>query len=441
MKLLSSLGVAALSLAVFSPFPLRAGAFGTPPGLAQDPAAEIGDVYAFLNPNDNQQVVLIATFHTFIQPGRALDAVTFDSNVRYRFEIYNDHVNLDSPFQDGGTAAQKAAYLRRVVPNRTIDITFTPRAVGSEAQTNPSNGHPIPTNLRRPKTQTATLTLNGFPGVKKGTAVFTGLSVTPFGVGATATAPQVYQTGDVTSGNPLQFFAGVVDDPFFFDFPAFSAFLDSIRAGTPNTGVFARARDTFAGYNTLAVAVQVPLALLEGGNGPVIGVDFLTQRHATQTLTSSGLKAMGAFKTVDRMGYANVNAFFISYDLRGSYASASVKSDVTLTFQSAIKETLTELGVGETQANTLINQFVGHGDLLLLDTSIANTGTNLTAAFPNGRRVTDDSVDTILTNINNGTTLSDGVNANDSTIPTTFPFLPLPHQPRYDTNVDDGTRN
>ncbi len=106
-------------------------------------------------------------------------------------------------------------------------------------------------------------------------------------------------------------------------------------------------------------------------------------------------------------------------------------------------ETLNQLGLNTTEASfvTLTNLAIAKGDLLQLDTSIANTGTNPTAMFPNGRRVTDDVIDVILTLLNHGTTLVDNVNSNERSIPATFPFLSLPHQPLFNTNVDDETRN
>jgi hypothetical protein len=50
-------------------------------------------------------------------------------------------------------------------------------------------------------------------------------------------------------------------------------------------------------------------------------------------------------------------------------------------------------------------------------------------------------MDFMLTQLNHGVVLTDNVNANDFTIPATFPFLALPHQPLFSTSVDDGTRN
>jgi hypothetical protein len=391
--------------------------------------------------------VLIGTVHAFLVPGEVSDLAVFDPTVQFRFEIYNDHVNITSPVLNAGaSAAEKKAYAAKVKPNRTIDVTFTKRAVGASDQTN-SMGQPVPPNLRRPLAQQATLTLGGFgkgvsnKGVYKADATGNPLLVTAFGEAASPPSPfQIFTLPDVLPGKTPQFFAGVVSDPFFFDVPAFSAFLDSLRAGTPNAGVFARARNTFAGYNVLAIALRIPTSLLLGSNGPFLGVDFLTQRHALTVVTDDGAQGKGAWKTVDRTGNPLVN-LFIPYDQRNAYSTATAHDDVSLKFEPALSRSLNDLGVGVASSSTIAGIFLAHGDLLVLNTSTPNTGTNAAAAYPNGRRLQDDVADIFLTLINNGTTLGDGISAGATSLTATFPFLPQPNQPLYNTNVDDKTRN
>ncbi len=49
-----------------------------------------------------------------------------------------------------------------------------------------------------------------------------------------------------------------------------------------------RGRDSFAGYNVIAIALNIPKALLTGKkNATKIGVEFMTLRR-TQTLSGSG---------------------------------------------------------------------------------------------------------------------------------------------------------
>jgi Domain of unknown function (DUF4331) len=83
---------------------------------------------------------------------------------------------------------------------------------------------------------------------------------------------------------------------------------------------------------------------------------------------------------------------------------------------------------------------------LRLDATIANIGpmggTNPGAGFPNGRRLADDTVDTLLLIITNGViTTGDSVNASDIPPADTFPFYALSQQPRAPGVIDDNTRN
>src|SRR4051812_33774803 len=57
------------------------------PNVANDQAADIGDAYFFLDPNDNTKAVMIMTVRSFIVPGEAVNTAIFDPNVAYLFRI------------------------------------------------------------------------------------------------------------------------------------------------------------------------------------------------------------------------------------------------------------------------------------------------------------------------------------------------------------------
>jgi len=63
--------------------------------------------------------------------------------------------------------------------------------------------------------------------------------------------------GNVGTGNGLTVFAGVRDDPFFFDLTRFQAILAGQASAFDDPGT-----DTFAGLNVYAIVVEVPLAML-----------------------------------------------------------------------------------------------------------------------------------------------------------------------------------
>ncbi len=448
-------GLAALVLVS----PLRANDSGDAPGLASDQGADIGDLYFFLDPTDITQTVMIATVHEFLVPGKALDLAAFDENVKFHFEIFNDHVNFTSPVTSAGaTSTQKTAFLNTIKANRTIDVTFSKREVGLGPQVGIGGGF-IPTNLRRTLRQQATITLGGFTGLN-GTVFKTdvngdALLTTSINLGAAAPNFDVRNV-KVSPTATMQFFAGEVDDPFFMDVPALQSFLDGIRnGGAPTISAFMRQRDTYAGYNTLAIAVRIPTVLLLSSKGPYLGLNFVTQRHATEVHQITGTVGTGAFVTADRMGHPLVNSLLIPFDKRTTYNTSTPRGDATLLFNGNILETLKELGMNvttpEAAVNSLRQMYVAYGDILQLNTSISNFGSPAGAgydhkdvngfALPNGRRLQDDTVDILLTTINHNMAVGDGV-ANGGSLTVSFPFLGKPNQPLITgSGTDDSTRN
>jgi hypothetical protein len=399
--------------------------YGDSPAVAQDPAADIGDVYLFKHPGDFRQIVLIATVRGFIVPGQLSNLAAFDENIRYRFQVYNGHVNFLSPLFDPNAAGDKVRknnFVKTIKPSRFIDITFSKRVVGPAPQDN------IPANLRRPLPQTATVTFTGFQGIsKKGfklDANGDSLQTTP---ADTSGAPSdfVVNTIQLDATTTGSFFAGVVDDPAFFDLPAFVSYVDGARvSGTPDVNAFVRHRDTFAGYNTLAIALSLPASILKlQANLYFIGLEFLTQRHGVERKSSNGSRGVGAFRTIDRMGVPLANLAFSPFDGKNAYNAGTPQGDGKLYETSPILKTIEQLGVtNSTALRDLQELYVAYGDMLQLDASLGSAG------FPAaGRRPDDDAIDYILTRLNNGTTLTDGVTG--SPLPSEFPFLGKPNQP------------
>ena len=61
----------------------------------------------------------------------------------------------------------------------------------------------------------------------------------------------------IATSNGMKFFAGLRDDPFFFDLGQFKAILAGNASGFNNPGT-----DSFAGTNVLATIIEVPKSLL-----------------------------------------------------------------------------------------------------------------------------------------------------------------------------------
>jgi hypothetical protein len=421
-------------------------------------------------------VVLIATFHGFIAPGEAVNFGVFDPAIKYHFEVFNNHVNEANPPAITALPSQKAAYLKKVTVNRQIDVTFSPRTAGNDDTGTPDNSA-LPEAVRRPSPQTATVTLKGF-GPK--TLTFPGLKTTaPSLAVGDANAP-AQELNDLTVGeNNVKFFAGIVDDPFFFDIPAFSALIESVRQNNVNLATLDRGRDTFAGYNCLAIALKFPKSMLLGTTGTKIGADFMTLRGVTQQNSSLGAKNKpGAVTAIDRMGNPGINVAFVPFNLKNAYNGGNAAKDIQLKYAGAlptvtgIVDVLAALGISsDAPTQVAKDQFallskiaIQYGDILILDTAVANTGTNggtnTGTGFGTaggGRRLNDDVIDVVLSVVaraltgNASATLGDNVGpGQDGFLPQdTFPFLHKPHQPQPrsgaanvpDVNVDDGTRN
>ena len=136
---------------------------------------------------------------------------------------------------------------------------------------------------------------------------------------------------------------------------------------------------------------------------------------------------------------------FVPFGRKNEHNVSTPRDDAAGRFAVDIVGTLTALGTSQANIEALAGVAVSNGDIQRFDLSIPNTGPgggdNPEAAFPNGRRLRDDVIDTILTIVVNGADLGDSVDANDLTFRDTFPFFAPPHQPRAAGTADDNTRN
>jgi hypothetical protein len=377
--------------------------------VAADQGADIPDVYAFLDPNDNSRAILAFDVHGFIVPGENGNMGAFDSEVLYRFEIENT-----------GDA----------IPDKFMTVVF-------DRQTS------------RSAPQTAHVYM---AGRGRGSLVrFDALTTVGSPTATLAATPVI--TTDAETG--VSFFAGLREDPFFFDIPAFNRFIGSVSAGSPDPSQLGRGRDTFAGYNVQMITLSVPVRLLRGASTSVIGVSATTLRTRFTRLNDG--KAITAstravafsrpfLDQIDRMGNPVINTVAIPFPRKDEYNRASTRNDAAGQFTSDIVKSLKALGTSDANIGVLASVAVTRGDFLRLDTALANRGAqggiNAGAGFPNGRRPADDVIDTLLTIVTNGVvTTGDNVNNNDAVFLDAFPFFAAPNQPRGVGVIDDNTRN
>lgn len=367
------------------------------PSIAQDRGADLADTWAFVDPNDRNQVVLLMSTQDFIVSGEHFGMPIFDHNIRYRFEIENT-----------GDAR----------PDTFVDVYFRP-GLGREM---PQMAHVVLPNGSSFDAPTT-------PSTQE------------------YRAPDFVVTTDPRSG--AQFFAGNADDPFFLDDTGANRLVGSVIKGRPNKRYLSeRGRDTYAGFNTLITAVRLPAAMLRGSAGNVIGINAVTQRRKTQHIKDNGeIEGSGDWQNIDRDGVPLVNNGLIPAPRKNEYNSASTEDDARGRFRDDIIKSLRAAGTDQAHINMLLGIFVNKGDILRLDVSVPNSGSgggnNPDGGFGKmgGRRLRDDVVDATFTIINNGHPLGDRVDGNEVPFGNSFPFVAKPHQPfPPGSGPDDSTR-
>src|SRR6266567_7478947 len=106
--------LASISLALQTAPLINAADHAESTSVAGDPGADIADVFAFLDPNDNSKVVLAMDVEGFVVPSELLNLSFFSPDVTYRFEIENT-----------GDAR----------PDASLEVTFSPQTARNAPQT------------------------------------------------------------------------------------------------------------------------------------------------------------------------------------------------------------------------------------------------------------------------------------------------------------------
>jgi len=381
--------------------PTLAADHGDAPFVSNDRAADLADLYSFLDPNDNSRVVLMVTATGFIVPGEAVNFGLFDPGLLYRF-------NLEMT----GDA----------IVDRTIDVRFSPKTQSAS------------------QAQTATIKLMDGTIFTAPTTVPT-LNPTP--------PPRVITTHQPTG---VQFYAGIVDDPFLFDIPGFARFRASAVAANGDLdridgNTLKRGRDSFAGYNAHAIAFSFPISMFQSAANNEFGLEVVTIRTVTANRGRGLLRgSVNSITTqIDRVANPAINVAIIPFPLKDAHNVATTRDDAAGRFENTITGQLRLLGTNENGISLIRGLATTRGDFLRLDMTVPNSGpmggNNGATGFPNGRRLIDDVVDILLTVVTNGFVTTDNANTSDVPYTNTFPFFGEAHQPREPGVIDDQTRH
>jgi hypothetical protein len=212
------------------------------------------------------------------------------------------------------------------------------------------------------------------------------------------------ETEEIIEGEDgIRVFAGLRDDPFFFD-------LDNFNNGATFCGAGLPVRDFFLGLDTSAIVVEIPTGDMPLGPVGVWG--------------RTVVPGIGQF---DRMGRPAILTVFIPPNPfeAGSTSPGNLEDqfnftkpkDDQATWRAEIVNTLLALGNSQARADALANVLLP--DILTVDLSM-ETG------FLNGRNLADDVIDAELQLLLNNPAASDCI-ANDSTFLADFPYLGVPN--------------
>lgn len=218
------------------------------PSVASNPAIDIADLYAFLNPRDSSRLVLSMTVSPSMAPEMAR-TYQFSSHARYLFKI-------DS---DGDYLADHQVELR-FSTEEFPQLTATGLVSGQGFVAQFSDGLPSLRGAVTPSSQVFPVPL----------------------------APVI-----VTGARGIKVFAGQRDDPFFFDTTG------SFRVLNGQQPKFSAGIDRNAGYNVAAIVVEMPLDVFYKGRplhiwGTTETIDYASGRPQWKQVQRDGNPAIKA---------------------------------------------------------------------------------------------------------------------------------------------------
>ena len=339
------------------------------PAVNGDGRADLLDVYVFVNPQNTNNVVLALTVNPLTIGGAA--QIAFAEDVLYQFKIDNS-----------GDLKE----------DLVIQATFTPTVPGPQIVTLAG-----PSKPRRTGGVNTELNLRRAPH-------FTGPA-----------------NGSITESNGVKVFAGLRDEPFFFD-QIFIFRALGILPGGPITnrgpGI-----NFYAGLNVSALCVELPAAQLRGSDtNHVIRVWATTSRASTTVrYKNRGNKDALTYVQIERNALPTLNTVLIPKAQKDAFNRGTPDLDVR-TYALTASNSLFAIN-----GNAAYSDAVAHvlmPDVLTLDL-------NSLAGFDslNGRRPQDDVINKVLAVASNNAITSDNVDANDVPFLPAFPFLAPPHDP------------
>ncbi|MDQ2839057.1 MAG: DUF4331 domain-containing protein [Actinomycetota bacterium] len=308
------------------------------PEISKDPNADSTDVYAFVSPDDQTTVTLIANYIPLESPDGGPNFYEFDDNVGYNINI--DHT---------GTGTPDITYSFKFTTLNTNPNTFL-------YNTGPINNV---TDSSWNRKQTYTLTRTDFNGTNQSTTTVlgTGLAVPPCNIGPFSTpdykrlvSQGIHQV--TKGGHQATVFAGQRAEGFYVDLGAVFDLGDlrpfeKAHAGFMGSGLMGGMPgvNSTDAVNVHSLAIQVPITeVVAGGtmptsamaNNAVIGVWTSATRpaltiHQDQN-RQGGLSTVGAPVQVSRLANPLVNELLIALANKDEWNANLPKGDANAKF-------------------------------------------------------------------------------------------------------------
>jgi hypothetical protein len=418
--LISSIAAAATLVAL--PGTAEASSHREAPAIAEDQFADNTDVYTFISPTNPDRLVLVANYVPLLIPSSGPNFYKFSDNVRYEFRVDNDgdaltdvtyHFAFTTQVKNGGT------FLYNVGPVDDINSG----------------------NLNVIQSYDLFRSYTNDKGKKITEKIVEDGLVAPWNVGDRTFPDDSYEDvaaqAITTATDGSTVFAGPRDEPFFVDLHVF----DLLGVGgAPTTD----------GVNVMSLVLEVPITQIADqgvrtadatAQNAIAGVWARALRPVV-TIRNAGADeaSHGGWQQVSRLAVPLVNEVLIPLQDKNAFNRGQPVDDVAAFGSYILNPELPGLLNLVLNAGCAPTPPEGRLDVVgilspngtapadLMRINIAQGQTYDNSGFPNGRRLADDVVATLLTVLcNNGGALDDGVTANDLPFSDAMPYLASPH--------------
>ncbi len=487
-----------LALVLALPMGLPAANHREAPITALDHKADIADVYAFRS-YDTPSVTMILCVDPLLEPGNGPNWFPFDPELLYAIHIDNNNDAVeDITFQFRFFTEQRLPNLFQVyagVPGGAVAPTNSPPPFPPGTPIVPPRISSFgDVGLGQRQRYTVNMVKAGVVAPITGGPFF----AVPANVGPrTMDYQALFNQGIFDGSNNIRVFAGTTDDAFWIDlggaFDTLNTSKFPVLSPAEDASFQNFAADTVSGYAVNSIAIEVPIELLTrtgaiepaNSTAATIGIWATTSRPRL-TVRRSPLpqQSSGSFLQVQRMGNPLINELLIGTGHKDRFSMDKPMNDsqfASFFLDPSLARVVNALTGGAvaipspprldllpvvTYAPPIAASGTPAGpiaDLLRLNTGVPPTPLTSTtlsrlgllggdpAGFPNGRRVFDDVTDIALRLVVGGvlvgppfssspinSRLGDGVNVNDATYRTTFPYLANAPSGRNRRHVDPG---